>query len=130
MTAAVDGWGDERTKFNFGNGGFGEGTGHFTQLVWKGTTTVGCARVDCAGSAGGNVQGWFVVCEYYPPGNVGGQYREQVGREIRQLLAQGEGEVERYAAYLYAKMNGASKGGLSWGSLLALGVGMGVSLVL
>jgi len=130
VTDAVDGWGYERTKYDFGNGGFGEGTGHFTQLVWKGTTTVGCARVDCAGNAGGNVEGWFVVCEYYPPGNVEGQYREEVGREMNKLLIQGKGEVERYAAYIHDKMNGAARGGLSWGSLLTLGVGFGTSLVL
>lgn len=64
--------------------GFSEETGHFTQLVWKGTREVGCAAVDCGltdpdGEKGedGDVgwkraQGWYVVCEYGPAGNVVG----------------------------------------------------------
>lgn len=60
---------------------------HFTQLVWKGTTQIGCAIVTCPGNAGlfgtdtpyksltceyasrrGNVQGAF-VSNVLPPGN-------------------------------------------------------------
>ncbi|KAK3167840.1 hypothetical protein OEA41_004286 [Lepraria neglecta] len=41
VTATVEGWGGEGKKYNWGHPGFGEGTGHFTQLVWKGTTSVG-----------------------------------------------------------------------------------------
>ncbi|KAL8690536.1 MAG: hypothetical protein Q9218_004034 [Villophora microphyllina] len=75
VTAAIDGWGNERAKYNFGKGGFGENTGHFTQLVWKATSTVGCARKEC------EKIGWFVVCEYWPPGNVQGAYKEQVQKQ-------------------------------------------------
>ncbi|XP_038719539.1 pathogenesis-related protein 1C-like [Tripterygium wilfordii] len=39
--------------------------GHFTQIVWRTTERIGCARVECKCSKGG----WFVVCEYDPPGN-------------------------------------------------------------
>lgn len=44
---AVDGWGLERTKYGYGQGGFSMATGHFTQLVWKGTSSVGCAMKSC-----------------------------------------------------------------------------------
>lgn len=47
MTDSIDGWGLERTIYNWNNPGFSESTGHFTQLVWKGTKEVGCARVLC-----------------------------------------------------------------------------------
>ncbi|KAK2795039.1 hypothetical protein FQN50_009818 [Emmonsiellopsis sp. PD_5] len=102
-TAAVELWGNERDKFDFANGGFSHETGHFTQLVWKATQAVGCARVDCGrkGSArrmrrgkrevadvegtavevGGKAYGWFVVCEYSPAGNAKGAFRENVQKK-------------------------------------------------
>lgn len=53
--------------------------GHFSQIVWKGTTHVGCATVVCPslGNAGGsNVP--FTVCNYSPPGNYDGEYGDNV----------------------------------------------------
>lgn len=47
--------------------------GHMTQMVWKETTAVGCATVDCSSQGlaktGGNVSPYFTVCNYYPQGN-------------------------------------------------------------
>jgi len=44
-------------------------SGHFTQVVWKSSTQVGCAV------AGPSKSGWFYVgCNYTPPGNYQGQY--------------------------------------------------------
>ncbi|KAF7561483.1 hypothetical protein G7046_g2661 [Stylonectria norvegica] len=74
-TGSVEGWGNERDDYNFKKGGFGEDTGHFTQLVWKNTTTVGCGRKLCG------EKGWFLVCEYWPRGNVEGEYQEEVQKE-------------------------------------------------
>ncbi|KAH7417468.1 CAP domain-containing protein [Cadophora sp. MPI-SDFR-AT-0126] len=70
-TASVDAWGLERTDYNFKKPtGFSEKTGHFTQLVWGNTTSVGCAVESCQGE--NDTPGFYVVCEYYPPGNVVG----------------------------------------------------------
>jgi len=69
-SASVDGWGQERKQYNFNKPGFSEVTGHFTQLVWSNTTSVGCARVSCQGK--NNTPGFYVVCEYFPAGNVVG----------------------------------------------------------
>jgi pathogenesis-related protein 1 len=44
----------------------GQMCGHYTQIVWRGTTSVGCSRAQC-----GNT--WFWVCDYFPAGNVIGQ---------------------------------------------------------
>jgi hypothetical protein len=54
------------------DGGDAGGWGHFTQIVWKDTSEIGCATVDCSGSglAGTNegVTPWFTICNYSPPG--------------------------------------------------------------
>jgi len=63
VEAAVDSWGNERASYGFANGGFSMGTGHFTQLVWKDTTSVGCGRVYCNRP---ETPGWFLMCEFYP----------------------------------------------------------------
>ncbi|KAL2001199.1 hypothetical protein VTN02DRAFT_2103 [Thermoascus thermophilus] len=77
-SAAVFAWADERRMYNFSKPtGFTEATGHFTQLVWKATRQVGCARVDCGQDPADDddstrAKGWYVVCEYAPAGNVVG----------------------------------------------------------
>jgi hypothetical protein len=49
-----------------------ESYGHFTQVVWKSTTSVGCASVDCSktglANTGAHVSPIFTVCNYKPPG--------------------------------------------------------------
>lgn len=46
--------------------------GHFSQVVWKSTTQVGCATVDCSAqglaNVGSDVAPMFTVCNYGPPG--------------------------------------------------------------
>lgn len=64
-------WYDEVADYRFPDGGFSMKTGHFTQLVWRGTSQVGCGRSQCKG-----MDIW--VCEYNPAGNWEGQYRDNV----------------------------------------------------
>lgn len=45
-------------------------SGHFTQLMWDSTTSVGCAQ-----AVNGRDVTW--VCEYSPPGNVQGMIMEK-----------------------------------------------------
>jgi hypothetical protein len=56
---AVKGWFDEVSKYDYSNPGFSEGTGHYTQIVWKGTGAVGCAAAYCDGIVGPG-KSWFV----------------------------------------------------------------------
>jgi hypothetical protein len=74
VPSAVDAWGDERSLYHFSNNnptGFSEETGHFTQLVWQGTQSTGCGWTDCNGKNG--LDGVYLVCEYWPPGNIVGE---------------------------------------------------------
>ncbi|KAL6237174.1 CAP domain-containing protein [Aspergillus navahoensis] len=80
-SSAVTAWGGEAALYDFSKPtGFTEDTGHFTQLVWKSTREVGCAAVDCGltelddgdEEERERAQGWYVVCEYMPAGNVVG----------------------------------------------------------
>jgi pathogenesis-related protein 1 len=50
--------------------------GHYTQVVWRKSTAIGCAVARCpgAGPFGGGVSEWFLgVCNYSPPGNFKGE---------------------------------------------------------
>ncbi|WP_053237857.1 CAP family protein [Sandaracinus amylolyticus] len=69
--AVVDMWHRERERYRFRNGRFSMQTGHFTQVVWRGTARVGCGTSTCNG-----MDVW--VCNYDPPGNVQGQFDENV----------------------------------------------------
>jgi uncharacterized protein YkwD len=70
-TSTVDMWYDEIKLYKFPNGGFSMQTGHFTQVVWQSTKHVGCGHVTCKGND-------IYVCNYDPPGNWEGQYKNQV----------------------------------------------------
>lgn len=60
--AAIDAWYDENTSYNYLAGDFSSATGHFTQMVWKSATKVGCGIVTCDGAGG--TPGDFLTCEY------------------------------------------------------------------
>lgn len=64
-------WYDEIKSFDFRGGGFSMQTGHFTQVVWRGTSQVGCGVASCNGLD-------IYVCNYDPAGNVEGEYRQNV----------------------------------------------------
>lgn len=42
--------------------------GHFSQIVWASTTSVGCATGYCANLQGATYTNYFTICNYYPPG--------------------------------------------------------------
>lgn len=73
-SAVVKMWYDEEPDYDYNNPGFSSGIGHFTQVVWKGTTEIGCGFVTGCSGSWANV--W--VCQYNPQGNVLGQFAENV----------------------------------------------------
>lgn len=77
VTQSIEAWGDERDEYDFDDQGFSKATGHFTQMVWQATTGVGCARKFCV-VGDREYPGWYLVCHYWPPGNVEDQYEDEV----------------------------------------------------
>ncbi len=76
---AVKEWYDEIKDYNYANPGFSSETGHFTQVVWKGSTQLGCgAAQGTATIEGTNYNAFYVVCQYAPAGNVQGQFPDNV----------------------------------------------------
>ena len=65
-------WYNEIQMYNF-NKDYQKGTGHFTQLIWKATTDVGFG-VAYKGDL------YYVVANYYPPGNFTGKFSQNVLR--------------------------------------------------
>jgi len=63
FTNAVDKWVAEEKKYKGEKVGRGRGTGHYTQIIWPGTTHVGMGK---ARGRGGRV---VVVARYWPSGN-------------------------------------------------------------
>ncbi|KAF8078439.1 CAP domain-containing protein [Lyophyllum atratum] len=75
IQTAVKSWTDEVSEYDPSNPKFS----HFTQVVWKATTQVGCAVQSCDGifdAAYGKAK--YYVCEYSPAGNIAGQFAENV----------------------------------------------------
>lgn len=72
-SGAVNAWYDEISDYDFTNPGFSSNSGHFTQLVWKGTSEVGCGIKSC-----NNEWHDYIICSYNSPGNVGGEYADNV----------------------------------------------------
>ncbi|CCK73544.1 CAP domain-containing protein NDAI_0G05610 [Naumovozyma dairenensis CBS 421] len=71
-TGAVDAWYGEISDYDWSNPGAGS-AGHFTQVVWKSSTEVGCGIKTCGG-----VWGDYVICSYDPAGNYANQYENNV----------------------------------------------------
>jgi len=62
----VNSWGNEIKDYNYDKNSCSGVCGHYTQIVWKTTERVGCAKIECDG-----MDIW--VCNYDPPGNWVGQ---------------------------------------------------------
>ncbi|CAF5148077.1 unnamed protein product, partial [Rotaria sp. Silwood1] len=58
-------WYNEINSYNFGSPGFSSSTGHFTQVIWKGSKQLG---IGIAFTSDNRTA--YVVANYYPPGNV------------------------------------------------------------
>ena len=72
---------NEKSDYNYVYPGYSDATGHFTQLIWKGSKRLGIGKArgkfyhegtyyDCD----------FIVARYLPRGNIAGAFPENVQR--------------------------------------------------
>ncbi|KAK4514445.1 Ribosome biogenesis protein [Mucor velutinosus] len=76
ISAAIKEWYNleiENYGFQDGASWNGEEVRHFTQVVWEETTRIGCAEAYCD-----DMNGYYYVCNYYPPGNKRNAYIQSV----------------------------------------------------
>ncbi|KAI5013606.1 hypothetical protein ZWY2020_037119 [Hordeum vulgare] len=50
---------------------------HYTQVVWRDSTAIGCARVVCDSG-----DGLFIICSYNPPGNYVGRAHTRLSMHV------------------------------------------------
>ena len=69
FTECINDWASEREKWQYGVGPSPADSvvGHYTQIIWANTTSIGCAKAQCGGS-----WSYVLVCNYGPGGNVKG----------------------------------------------------------
>ncbi|CAL5377555.1 unnamed protein product [Camellia sinensis] len=69
-TDGVNLWVGEKPYYDYNSNSCvgGQQCLHYTQVVWRNSVRLGCARVQCT-----NNGWWFVICSYDPPGNYIGQ---------------------------------------------------------
>lgn len=65
----TDAWASEKSDYDYDTNSCNGVCGHYTQIVWRTTTKVGCALHTCPGLQFGST----VVCNYAPGGNSGGR---------------------------------------------------------
>ncbi|EOA31607.1 hypothetical protein CARUB_v10014803mg [Capsella rubella] len=60
---AVNLWVNEKANYNYDTNTCNGVCGHYTQVVWRNSVRLGCAKVMC------NNGGTIISCNYDPPGN-------------------------------------------------------------
>ncbi|KAK6495857.1 hypothetical protein TWF481_002902 [Arthrobotrys musiformis] len=61
--AAITAWYEEKDQYDAAAPGFQGSAGHFTQVVWRNTSELGCFNRQCG-------SGQYLMCEYKAPGNI------------------------------------------------------------
>lgn len=74
IASAVQLWADEASEYDTSNPTYS----HFTQMVWKSTTELGCGYAKCSNIYADYGGGVLYVCNYNPAGNVVGEFADNV----------------------------------------------------
>jgi uncharacterized protein YkwD len=72
-------WNDPITSYNAGDTDRSKEVRHFTQVVWKATTKLGCGLATCPGDR-------YVVCRYKPQGNTNGDQPGVLDANVQRLM--------------------------------------------
>ncbi|XP_010530682.1 PREDICTED: pathogenesis-related protein 1-like [Tarenaya hassleriana] len=66
---AIGLWVNEKVDYDYDSNTcrVGKVCGHYTQVVWRNSTRIGCAKMECDNG------GTFITCNYDPPGNYIGE---------------------------------------------------------
>ncbi|XP_078351220.1 Golgi-associated plant pathogenesis-related protein 1-like [Oculina patagonica] len=74
VESAVKAWYDEVCKYNFNRPGYSDAVGHFTQLVWKGSTQLGIGKFTGTkkNEKGKEMTCTYIVARYKKAGNIKG----------------------------------------------------------
>ncbi|KAM7296362.1 Golgi-associated plant pathogenesis-related protein 1-like [Ixodes scapularis] len=75
--SAIKLWYEEKKHYDYNHPRYSRQTSHFTQVVWKSSRTLGCAK---SHAREGNLYRYFVVCNYHPKGNILGEFEKNVPR--------------------------------------------------
>ena len=67
--SAFDAWYSEGSGYDYASAST---FSHFTAIIWKGTTKLGCAYKQCGSD------GMYVICSYDPAGNIVGEGKENL----------------------------------------------------
>ena len=109
-------WYDEVALYDFNNpknSNFKD-VGHFTQMVWKSSKKLGCARVRCPDGQNGSPfsadgEWLYVVCRYSPPGNMMSSGNDAYKYFKENVLKAGEGPVSEPEPDPQSQCNGKTK---------------------
>jgi hypothetical protein len=70
----VASWVSEKKYYDYSNSSCSKVCGHYTQVVWRDSTQLGCGHTTCASNSPFGSGKWELwVCNYQPPGNWVGQ---------------------------------------------------------
>jgi pathogenesis-related protein 1 len=71
-TRVVQMWASEAADYDYGSNACAPGRqcGHYTQIVWRSSTSIGCGAAECTVDG---FAGVTTVCNYEPPGNFIGE---------------------------------------------------------
>ncbi|XP_042150796.1 Golgi-associated plant pathogenesis-related protein 1-like [Ixodes scapularis] len=75
--SAIKYWYEEKKYYDYNHPHFSSKTSHFTQVVWKSSRTLGCAK---SRAQEAHRYRYFVVCNYHPKGNIHGEFGRNVLR--------------------------------------------------